>query len=75
MALSASGLRTPYVLYASGTLRRVTPDSSVNEGIIAIDWSGMRLANGFSGCEEILSANDDQQIEFVIAGKVSHRIS
>ncbi len=43
------------MLYATGTLRSVTPDSRVKEGTIAICWSGMREAKGFSDCAEALS--------------------
>jgi hypothetical protein len=55
MTLSASGERVPLVVYATGTLERVTPDSRVKDGITAICWCGMSSANGFSGCECILS--------------------
>lgn len=55
MALSAPGDKFPRVVYATGTLRRVTPDSKVNSGMIAIRCSGMRAAKGFSGCVWILS--------------------
>lgn len=36
MALSPAGDSFPLVLYASGTLCNVTPDSSVKEGTMAI---------------------------------------
>ena len=36
----------------------MVPDSSVNSGIIAKVWSGMRLANGFSGCSVSRSGED-----------------
>lgn len=55
MALSPFGESVPRVVYATGTLWSVAPDSSVNEGITAICWWGMRAANGFSGCDWILS--------------------
>jgi hypothetical protein len=55
MALSPFGDSLPLVVYATGTLLRVTPDSSVKDGTIAISWSGMRAANGFSDCERVLS--------------------
>lgn len=54
-ALSPFGDSLPRELYAIGTLRRVTPDSRVNEGTIAMCWSGMREAKGFSGWAEALS--------------------
>lgn len=49
IALSAFGERMPRVVYATGTLRSVVPDSRVNSGIIAICCSGINAANGFSG--------------------------
>jgi hypothetical protein len=55
IALSPFGDSSPLVLYANGTLYSVTPDSRVNSGIIAICCSGIRLANGFSGCVCVLS--------------------
>jgi len=55
MALSRFGDSVPLVLYASGALYRVTPDSRVKDGIMAMVWSGMRAANGFSGCFCVLS--------------------
>ena len=55
MALSLFGDNSPFVLYARGTLRRVTPDSRVNEGIMAMFWSGINSENGFSGCFCVLS--------------------
>lgn len=36
------------MLYASGTLFRVTPDSNVNDGTMAMVWSGIKAAKGFS---------------------------
>jgi hypothetical protein len=33
----------------------VNPDSRVKDGMMAIDWSGMRLAKGFSGWDDTLS--------------------
>lgn len=55
MALSPFVLSFPRVVYATGTLRRVAPDSSLNSGIMAICWSGIRAANGFSGWDDRLS--------------------
>lgn len=55
IALSPFGESFPLVLYASGMLCKVTPDSRVNDGIMAIVWSGMRDAKGFSGCWRVLS--------------------
>ena len=55
IALSRFGESFPLVLYASGTLCKVTPDSSVNDGIVAMVWSGIRDAKGFSGCWRVLS--------------------
>lgn len=55
MALSPSGDSLPLVVYATGTCWSVTPDSSVKDGMTAICWSGIKLANGFSACEVILS--------------------
>lgn len=55
MALSPLGDNLPLVVYATGTFWRVTPDSRVKEGMTAICWSGIKLANGFSACEVILS--------------------
>ena len=43
------------MVYATGTFESVTPDSRVKDGITAICWCGMSSANGFSGCECILS--------------------
>lgn len=43
------------MLYASGTLRKVTPDSRVKDGIMAIVWSGIKDAKGFSSCCCVLS--------------------
>lgn len=55
MALSPSGDRVPRVLYARGALWRVTPDSSVKEGMMAMCWSGIKAAKGFSGWVCVLS--------------------
>lgn len=55
MALSPLGDSLPLVVYAKGTLLNVTPDSSVKDGIMANSWSGIRLANGFSGCCRVLA--------------------
>lgn len=55
MALSPFGLSFPRVVYATGTFRSVAPDSSLNSGIMAICWSGIRAANGFSGWDDRLS--------------------
>lgn len=55
IALSRSGESSPLVLYASGTLRIVTPDSNVKEGMIAMDCSGIRAENEFSDCCCVLS--------------------
>lgn len=55
MALSPLALSFPRVVYATGTFLRVTPDSRVKEGIMAICWSGMRAAKGFSGWVRVLS--------------------
>lgn len=55
MALSPSGDNLPLVVYATETFCRVTPDSRVKDGMIAISWSGIRVAKGFSGCDWILS--------------------
>lgn len=55
IALSASGDKFPLVVYATGRFRRVTPDSRVNSGMIAISWSGIKAANGFSDWDCILS--------------------
>ena len=43
------------MLYAIGTLCNRTPDSKSNDGTIAISWSGIKEANGFSGCWSTLS--------------------
>jgi hypothetical protein len=50
IALSPFGESLPLVLYANGTFCNVTPDSSVKDGIMAMVWSGIKDANGFSGC-------------------------
>ena len=55
IVLSLFGESLPRVLYATGTFCSVSPDSRVNEGIIAMCWSGMSDANGFSGWLEALS--------------------
>lgn len=57
IALSRLGDNFPLVLYANGILCKVSPDSKVKDGIIAIVWSGMRDANGFSGCCCVLSCS------------------
>lgn len=54
MALSPAGESMPYVLYATGTLRRTAPDSRANSGMMANVWSGISAANGFSGCSVTL---------------------
>lgn len=54
MALSRPGDRVPYVLYATKTFWRTTPDSSSNSGTIAKVWSGIRPENGFSGWDVTL---------------------
>lgn len=54
-ALSPVGDSFPLVVYATGTLYKVTPDSSVNDGMMAISWSRISFENGFSGCDVILS--------------------
>ena len=54
-ALSPFGDNVPRVVYATGTLCNSTPDSRVNEGTMAMCWSGMRVAKGFSGCRDVLS--------------------
>lgn len=55
IALSRLGESFPLVLYANGTLCKVSPDSKVKDGMMAIVWSGIRDANGFSGCCCVLS--------------------
>lgn len=55
IALSRFGESFPRVLYASGTFSSVTPDSSMKEGIMAMVWSGIKAAKGFSGCWRVLS--------------------
>ncbi len=55
IALSPFGDSLPRVLYAIGTLCRMTPDSRVNDGMTAMDCSGISLAKGFSGCVVTLS--------------------
>lgn len=55
MALSPVGESLPRVVYDTGTLWSVTPDSRVKSGTIAIFWCGMREAKGFSGCLDVLS--------------------
>lgn len=55
IALSPLGDSLPLVVYATGTFWSLTPDSRVKEGMTAICWSGIKLANGFSACELVLS--------------------
>lgn len=43
------------MVYATGTFWSVTPDSRVKVGTMAMCWSGIRDAKGFSGCAESLS--------------------
>ena len=62
-ALSAREESFPRVVYATGTFRRVTPDSRVKAGMIAICWSGINEAKGFSGWLEVLSTGfSDERI-------------
>ena len=51
------------MLNAMGTFLSVSPDSSVNEGMMAICWPGMREANGFSGCPETFSVGFSAKTE------------
>lgn len=39
-----------------GTLERVSPDSRVNSGTVAIRWPAIREKKGFSGCLVVVSA-------------------
>lgn len=55
-ALSRPGDREPRVVYATGTLYRLAPDSRVKEGRMAICWLGISFPNGFSGWLDTLSA-------------------
>lgn len=55
MALSRPGESCPLVVYATGTLYNVIPDSRVNSGITANCCSGIKAAKGFSGCWCVLS--------------------
>lgn len=55
ITLSRFGDNVPLVLYANGALYNVSPDSRVKDGTMAICWSGIRAAKGFSGCCCVLS--------------------
>jgi hypothetical protein len=54
-ALSFCSESWPLVVYATGTLCIVTPDSRVKEGRMAKDCSATSCENGFSGCDVIVS--------------------
>ena len=75
MALSRFGESFPLVLYARGIFCNVTPDSSVKEGMIAIVWSGIKAANGFSGCCCVLSYSYSATNSFVWRGNFGERLT
>lgn len=77
IALSLFEDKLPLVVYATGTFFKVTPDSRVKEGIMTISWSGIKAANGFSGCCCVLSwkysVTDLQKVQRRKKGKQKER--